>query len=82
MHSVRSELAKLILVGPRITYQATRDAGLYTGNLGCLTWSSGSEPIIVAYTPARAVINATPQCMLARYSFDWLGDNYVQKPEG
>ena len=29
MHSVRIELAKLILVGTRITYQATGDAGLY-----------------------------------------------------
>ena len=28
MHSVRIELAKLILVGTRITYQATGDAGL------------------------------------------------------
>ena len=27
MHSVRIELAKLILVGTRITYQATGDAG-------------------------------------------------------
>ena len=27
MHSVRIELAKLILVGTRITYQATVDAG-------------------------------------------------------
>ena len=27
-HSVRMELAKLILVGTRITYQATGDAGL------------------------------------------------------
>ena len=26
MHSVRIELTKLILVGTRITYQATRDA--------------------------------------------------------
>ena len=30
MHSVRIELAKLILVGTRITYQATGDAGSYT----------------------------------------------------
>ena len=29
MHSVRIELAKLILVGTRITYQATGDAGIY-----------------------------------------------------
>ena len=28
MHSVRIELAKLILVGRRITYQATGDAGI------------------------------------------------------
>ena len=28
MHSVRIELAKLILVGTRITYQATGDAGV------------------------------------------------------
>ena len=28
MHSVRIELAKLILVGTRITYQATGDAGI------------------------------------------------------
>ena len=28
MHSVRIELAKLILVGTRITYQATGDAGM------------------------------------------------------
>ena len=28
MHSVRIELAKLILVGTRITYHATGDAGL------------------------------------------------------
>ena len=27
MHSVRIELAKMILVGTRITYQATGDAG-------------------------------------------------------
>ena len=27
MHSVRIELAKLISVGTRITYQATKDAG-------------------------------------------------------
>ena len=33
--------------------------------------TSGNESIIIAYTPsARAVINATPQCMLARYSFE------------
>ena len=30
MHSVRIELAKLILVGTRITYQATGDAGMIT----------------------------------------------------
>ena len=29
MHSMRIELAKLILLGTRITYQATGDAGLY-----------------------------------------------------
>ena len=29
MHSVRIELAKLILVGTRITYQATGDAGYH-----------------------------------------------------
>ena len=29
MHSVRIELAKLILVGTRITYQATGDAGFH-----------------------------------------------------
>ena len=28
MHSVRIELAKLVLVGTRITYQATGDAGI------------------------------------------------------
>ena len=28
VHSVRIEPAKLILVGPRITYQATGDAGV------------------------------------------------------
>ena len=28
VHSVRIELAKLILVGTRITYQATGDSGL------------------------------------------------------
>ena len=28
MHSVRIELAKLILVGTRITYQATGDVGI------------------------------------------------------
>ena len=35
MHSVRIELAKLILVGTRITYQATGDAGscLLSGNV-------------------------------------------------
>ena len=30
VHSVRIELAKLILVGTRITYQATGDAGYYS----------------------------------------------------
>ena len=30
MHSVRIELTKLILVGTRISYQATRDAGCTT----------------------------------------------------
>ena len=30
VHSVRNELEKLILVGTRITYQATGDAGLTT----------------------------------------------------
>ena len=30
MHSVRNELAKLILVGTRITYQANGDAGYYS----------------------------------------------------
>ena len=29
MHSVRIELAKLILVGTRITYQATGEAGTF-----------------------------------------------------
>ena len=33
MHSVRIELAKLILVGTRITYQATGDAGSYVNDL-------------------------------------------------
>ena len=53
----------------------------YSGNLSCVTSSSGSEPIIIAYTPARAVVNATPQCMLPRYSFGWLSDKDVLKPE-
>ena len=39
-------------------------------------WSSVREPIIIEYTSAR-VIHATPQCMPARYSFDWLGYNYL-----
>ena len=30
MHSVRIELAKLILAGTRITYQATGDADMHT----------------------------------------------------
>ena len=33
MHSVRIELAKLILVGTRITYQATGDAGYLYQNI-------------------------------------------------
>ena len=33
MHSVRNELTKLILVGTRITYQATGDAGTCTINI-------------------------------------------------
>ena len=37
MHSVRIELAKLILVVTRITYQATGDAGTYLNNVECLT---------------------------------------------
>ena len=43
-------------------------------NLGCLIWPSGSEPIIIAYTSARSAINVTPQCLLARYSFEGLDD--------
>ena len=35
MHSVRIELTKLILVGKRITYQATGDAGPYFPILFC-----------------------------------------------
>ena len=27
------------------------------------------------------LIHETPQCMLARYSFEWLGDNYRLKAE-
>ena len=50
----------------------------YRYNLGCLLWSSVSEPIITAYTSARAVIYATPQCMLARYSFQRLGDIFCK----
>ena len=44
-------------------------------------WMSGSEPIIIAYTPARPFTNATPQCMLARYSFEWMSDNLFLKEE-
>ena len=36
---------------------------------------SVNEFIIIAYTSARAVVHTTPQCLLARYSFEWLGDN-------
>ena len=44
-------------------------------NLGFLIWlSSASEPIIMAYTSVRAVTHASPQCMQARYSREWLGD--------
>ena len=44
-------------------------------------WLSVSESNIIAYTSARAVIHATPQCMLRRYSFEWLDDNHVSKAE-
>ena len=41
MHSVRIELAKLILVGSRITYQATGDAGMQRNNTAVFTnWPS------------------------------------------
>ena len=33
MHSLRIELAKLISVGTRITYEATGDAGLYVAEI-------------------------------------------------
>ena len=42
----------------------------------CLIWSSVSEPIIIVHTSARAVMHATLQCMLARYSFEGVGDIY------
>ena len=51
-------------------------------NLGCLTWSPVSEPISSrTHQNERAVIRATPQCMLARYSFEWLGDKKKIKAE-
>ena len=41
VHSVRIELAKLILVGSRITYQATGDAGMQRNNTAVFTnWPS------------------------------------------
>ena len=50
-------------------------------NLDRLIWSSVSEPIIIAYTSARAFMHATPQCMLARYSLEWLGNTYFSRAE-
>ena len=51
MHSVRIELAKRILVGTRITYQATRDVMLYgehkTGKTSLIRLSGNSSKAYV-----------------------------------
>ena len=55
----------------------------YTGNLGFVLpgHQEASPSSSRTHQPVRAVMNATPQCMLARYSLYWLGDNNVLKPE-
>ena len=45
VHSVRIELAKLILVGTRITYQDTGDAGMPTSNSNSLFYSGVPQSI-------------------------------------
>ena len=56
MHSGRIELAKLILVGTRITYQATGDAGCSTKKVAVdIIVVSPSKPIPGSMYPASPV---------------------------